>query len=117
MLGEGANSVLSSTFSPDPRGRFVLDVSDDGCARLWLWGVGGALAGRFPREGCDPGRGIRAARFDSSGGKLIFTDDRGEVSTYECEVCGGADELLALASRRVTRELTPAEKDTFGVED
>jgi WD40 repeat protein len=118
VLGEGANAVLSSTFSPDPQGRFVLDVSDDGCARLWLWGVGGgALAGRFPREGCDPDRAIRAARFDSSGGELIFTDDRGEVSTYECEVCGGADELLALASRRVTRELTPAEKETFGVED
>ena len=60
VLGEGANAVLSSTFSPDPRGRFVLDVSDDGCARLWLWGVvGGALAGAS-RGGCDPGRGIRA---------------------------------------------------------
>ncbi len=99
-------------------GRFVLNISNDGCARLWLWGVGGgALAGRFPGLECSAENPISAARFDADGDKLIFTDANDRVSTYDCAVCGGADDLLALADRRVTRELTPAERETYGVED
>ena len=123
VLGEHAKPVLSAGFSPDDAGRFVLEVSADGCARLWLWNVGGgALAARFPRMRCaalaeQPDRRIRSARFAPNGRELIFTDRAGRVSTYACEVCGPAEELVDLANRRATRELTPAEKDDFGVED
>jgi WD40 repeat protein len=123
VLGEHAKPVLSASFSPDDAGRFVLEVSADGCARLWLWSVGGgALAARFPRMPCaalaeQPDRRIRSARFAANGRELIFTDSAGRVSTYACEVCGPAEALVDLANRRATRELTPAEKDDFGVED
>jgi WD40 repeat protein len=123
VLGEHSTRVLSAGFSPDDVGRFVLEVSADGCARLWLWGVGGgALAARFPRRPCrvlaeQPDRQIRSARFASNGRELIFTDRAGTVRTYACEVCGPAEELVDLANRRATRQLTPAEKDAFGVED
>ena len=99
--------MLRSSFSPDERGRFVLEVSEDGCARLWLWGVGGgALAARFPRVPCqDLGRRgderIVSARFASDGREIVLTDQAGRVRVYDCRICGGGDELMALARQRL----------------
>ena len=107
VLGEHARPVLRSTFSPDERGRFVLEVSRDGCARLWLWGVGGgALAARFPRVPCQElvrrrDERIVSARFASGGREIVLTDQAGRVRVYDCRICGGADELMALARQRL----------------
>ena len=40
----------------------------------------------------------------------------GTVRTYVCEICGGVDDLLALAESRLAathRELTPEEREQF----
>lgn len=89
-------------------------------------GFGAWAAARWPRAspGCDaprwrssPTGGLDPHGSPPSGRELIFTDRAGRVSTYACEVCGPAEALVDLANRRATRELTPAEKDDFGVED
>jgi hypothetical protein len=40
----------------------------------------------------------------------------GTVRTYRCEICGGIDDLVALARERLEatgRELTPAERELY----
>jgi WD40 repeat protein len=53
----------------------------------------------------------------SRDGRTVFTGGAdGTVRTYRCELCGGLDELLAIADGRlgpVGRELTPAERDRY----
>ncbi|HZN90283.1 MAG TPA: hypothetical protein VFB44_14990 [Thermoleophilaceae bacterium] len=122
VLGEHARPVLHSTFSPDERGRFVLEVSRDGCSRLWLWGVGGgSLAARFPRLSCQelvrrPADQIVSARFASGGRQIVLTDRSGRVRVYDCRICGGADELVALAKERLARARSGAAREVEAAE-
>jgi WD40 repeat protein len=117
VLGEHGKPVLHSSFSPDERGRFVLEVSADGCARLWLWGVGGgSLAARFPRVQCQalrkqPDERIVSARFASGGREIVLTDGAERVRVYDCLICGGADELMALARQRLARARSGAGRE------
>jgi WD40 repeat protein len=46
------------------------------------------------------------------GSQFVGTTING-VSTYPCELCGGLPELLAVARRHTTRDLTPAERRTY----
>jgi hypothetical protein len=120
VLGEHGDSVLEATFAPGEDSRFVVDVSADGCARLWLWDVGGGtLVARFPKAPCgSPGAPrIRSARFDSTGERVLLTDEGGAVRSYTCRECGDADGLMELADDRVERELTDREREDFGLED
>src|SRR5207245_2696915 len=58
--------VTSAAFSPN--GLFVVDVSRDGYARVWLWRVdGGQLVERLR------GGRLTSARFDSSGTRIVAT--------------------------------------------
>ena len=96
ILGEHGKPVRKVVFSPD--GRFLLDVSHDGCARLWLWAAGdGALAARFPNEQCGASVRIRAGGFSADGHDVLLRDTRGRTYAWHCGVCGDAAELEALA--------------------
>jgi WD40 repeat protein len=100
ILGEHVKPVRNVVFSPD--GRFLLDVSHDGCARLWLWGAGdGALAARFPDEQCGTSIRIRAGGFSADGHDVLLRDARGRTYAWHCGVCGDASELEALAEKRL----------------
>ena len=59
---------------------------------------------------------VTAAAFDPSGRIIVTGGDDGTVRTYRCAVCGGVDDLLALAGRgsqATRRELTPAERERY----
>jgi WD40 repeat protein len=51
----------------------------------------------------------------SPDGRTLATDDsKGIVRVWDaCTACGNAKALLALASQRATRHLTPLERSTF----
>ena len=56
---------------------------------------------------------VTAAAFDVASRRIVTGGADGTVRTYLCEVCGGLDELLALAEERLAatgRELTTAER-------
>jgi hypothetical protein len=47
-------------------------------------------------------RPLVAAAFGGRDGRLIVTASKdGTIRTYRCDVCGGIDELVALAKRRL----------------
>ena len=57
-----------------------------------------------------------AATFDPTGHLIVTGGVDGTVRTYECEVCGGIDDVLALAEDRLAatrRELTVDERDQY----
>jgi WD40 repeat protein len=57
-----------------------------------------------------------AATFDSSGRRIVTGGVDGTVRTFGCDVCGGLDDLLALADQRLAatrRELTRDEREQF----
>ena len=61
-----------------------------------------------------------SASFDASGDALLVAEADGSLSRYACEVCGGVEELLALADRRLAatgRELTAEERRHYLAED
>jgi WD40 repeat protein len=100
-----------------PRGIDSLDFSAgdrllgagvvDGTVRIW-----DTASGRLMRE--LPLQTAVAVRFTPDGRKLVTTELNGVMRVFDpCPGCGNADALLSEAARRVTRQLTPAEKKTY----
>lgn len=56
-------------------------------------------------------RNAQSVDFSPDGRSILISGD--EARIHDCEVCGDLDELLALAERRVTRQLTPAERERY----
>ena len=100
-------AVHDAQFSPDGRWlvasalRASVWDADDGVNILRLQGHDGT---------------VTAAAFDPSGRTIVTGGVDGTVRRYRCEVCGGIDELVALASRRLEatrRELTADERERY----
>ena len=98
---------MTRSFSPD--GRWLVSAS----FRAALWD---------PRSGLNVVRlqghegPVAAATFDESGRRVVTGGFDGTVRTYDCDVCGNLDELLAMADRRLAvtgRELTPEERERY----
>ena len=97
--------VLGASFSPD--GSFVLTAGEQ---RTRLWDVAsGELLAAWPG-------GVASEAPFSPDGSHVLAGDGGTVHVYRCDVCGSLDDLVALAERRVTRELTDEERVTYGLE-
>jgi WD40 repeat protein len=99
--------VRDAEFSPD--GRWLVTAT----LRAGLWD---AQAGEnvLRLQGHDGP--ITAVAFDSSGGKILTGGDDGTVRSFRCEICGGVDELVALAERQLEatgRELTAEERELY----
>jgi WD40 repeat protein len=101
--------VYDVTFSAD--GRFLLTASQDRSARIWDTATGESVETFSNRV---------QARFDwdsvSFGpeGKIIMIHpSEGGIKLFPCELCGSLDELRALAKLRVTRSLTPDERERY----
>jgi WD40 repeat protein/TPR repeat protein len=109
-----SGELTSASFSPD--GRFVLTSADDQKAIVWDAATGNQVMqlGGFQR-------GVNLAAF-SPNGRMIATagwDPADQLPIYssaqivDAEVCCPLAELLVLASHRVTRSLTSAERVTY----
>jgi WD40 repeat protein len=100
-------AVRDAEFSPD--GRWLVSAASK--AGLWDLGSGEILLRLRGHEGT-----TTAVTFDPSGTVIVTGGVDGTVRSYTCEVCGGIDELLALARSRLAgtqRELTPEEREQY----
>ena len=89
-----------------PDGKLLAATSFDGTGRIWDT-ANGRLLRILPRSGF---------LFVSRDGRFLATTDQfSVVRIWEtCPACGNARALLALAKKRVSRQLTPLEQTTFG---
>jgi WD40 repeat protein len=100
--------VFGASFSPD--GRWVVTA---GPLSAGLWPVS---SGRLLTYLYGPTEPLTGASFSPDGKRILTSSRDGTVRTYTCELCGGTDELLALADARLTelgRRLTPAERERY----
>jgi WD40 repeat protein len=101
-------AVNDAQFSPN--GQWIVSAANK--AALWDLGTGRQPILRLRgHEGT-----TTAATFDPSGTVIVTGGVDGTVRTYVCEICGGVDDLLALAESRLAatrRELTPEERQQF----
>jgi WD40 repeat protein len=103
----GHRSAVSHVeFSAD--GRFVLTASDDGTARVW----DAANGEQVDAVRAHAGR-LNDAAFSPDGMRVVTASFDGTARIHRCDLCGSLAQLLALADRRVTRGLTPAEQVTY----
>jgi WD40 repeat protein len=101
------SAVRDAQFSPD--GRWIVTAA--GRAILWDADTGGLVVRLQGHEGP-----VTASTFDPSG-RVIFTGGvDGTVRMYVCEICGGIDDLMAIAEERLAatgRTLTPEEREQY----
>jgi WD40 repeat protein len=101
-------AVHDAQFGPD--GRWLVSAANK--AALWDLGTSSQPILRLRgHEGT-----TTAATFDPSGKLIVTGGVDGTVRTYVCEICGGLDDLRALADSRLVatrRELTPQERRLF----
>jgi WD40 repeat protein len=108
QLTGDTSGVPDVAYSPD--GRYLASVSLDHTARIY-----DAHTLRLLRvwEHPDP---VNTVGFSPDSRQLVTVDTANVVRIWDaCTDCENPRALLALASRRVTRTLTPQEKRTFGV--
>lgn len=93
-----------------PNGRLLASASLDDTARVWDPANGQLL--RVWRKQ----QPVSSVAFSSDGTRLVTSDATGTISVWDaCTACGNPSALLAIARKRVTRQLTPLERATFGV--
>lgn len=101
------NTIVNAVFSLD--GKIVVTVcADDRTVRIWETATGKQLAllGGFPA-------GPRQAVFSQDGMQLFVRSGEDHVRSYDLEVNGPIQELLRVAVKRLTRQLTPAERKRY----
>jgi WD40 repeat protein len=99
--------AFDADFTPD--GRSVVTAGNDGRLRVWDWRRGLVLVA-LRQEGF--AFGVDAL---PDGRRFVSASDDGSVRVWECDVCGPVEEVLALAKKRTTRDLTADERERFRV--
>jgi WD40 repeat protein len=100
--------VSGARFSPD--GRWVV-TAGPGTAGLWSATSGRLVAFLQGHEGK-----LLSVAFAPDGQRLATGGEDGTVRTYRCDICGGIDELIALADERLAktgRVLTDTERARY----
>jgi len=93
-----------------PDGRWVVTA---GPSSAGLWNVRSRSLLFYLRGDSDL---LTSASFSPDGRTILTSSRDGTVRTYRCDLCGGLDELLALARRelaRTNRDLTPDERRRY----
>jgi len=93
-------------FSPDSR--LVVTASEDQTARVWNARTGEQLAVLAGHTGA-----VRSAVFSPDGRDVLTAGMDGTARVFSCDVCDSTVQLLALAHTRVTRALTPQERQQY----
>ncbi|HYF46729.1 MAG TPA: WD40 repeat domain-containing protein, partial [Acidimicrobiales bacterium] len=113
LLGTHTNRTVSQgAISAD--GRLVATAGSDGAVEVWQAEDGEVLA-RYEHPdppallGFEPGGGAAFTVLAFSGRRLEVVTPR----RFDCEQCGGPEDLVAHARDRVTRELTDEERRQF----
>ena len=100
-------AVVDVAFNPD--GTWIATASQDHDVRIW-----NAANGQLLRVLPDPSD-VTTVAFTPDGTQIVTTDSDGVIHLSDaCSLCGNATALLHLGATRVTRQLTPDERRTFG---
>jgi WD40 repeat protein len=92
-----------------PTGTWIATASQDKEVRIWSAATGQLL--RMLPTTSD----VTSVSFSADGTRIVTTDSNGIIHVEDaCSLCGNAAGLLRLGARRVSRQLTPAEQQTFG---
>jgi WD40 repeat protein len=106
VIGSHTGDVTSASFSPD--GRFIATTSGDDAIRIADGSTGAPVAVARTGRG-----GVFAAAFVGRTTQLVATHAGGRPWLVRCRLCAPLDDLLALARRRITRDLTRAERAKY----
>lgn len=87
--------VADANFSPD--GRWIV-TANPASAQLWQPGVADPL---FPFGLGGHAKPLTSAVFGPDSRTVLTAGEDGTVRRYRCDICGGIDELLPLAERRL----------------
>ncbi len=100
-------SVADARLSPD--GRWLVTAGRKS-ARLWT------ADGQFVRSLYGPKDPLTAVGFEADSRAVVSREEGGVVRRWRCELCGGLDELVSLAEkrlRRTGRSLTDEERARY----
>jgi WD40 repeat protein len=103
-----AGLITTASFSPD--GRWVVTAAPSSAA-LWETETGNRIF--FLRGHTSL---LTGALFARDGRTIVTSSQDGTIRSYHCDVCGGLDDLLALADRRLgrtSRALTAEERERY----
>jgi WD40 repeat protein len=109
ILTDHTRGVTWAAYSPD--GRYLATTSSDDTADIY-----DAHTFRLLRAIHDPAA-VQGAVFTPDSQDLLTWDSNNVIAEWDaCTDCQNPRALLALAASRVTRQLTPTERRTFGVD-
>lgn len=98
--------INSAVFSHS--GEFALTGNWDKTARLWEASTGRALL-EFRGNRDD----VKHVAFSPDDQFILAESYGGGIKVFSCEVCASLDQLLTLAQARITRQLTPEERQIY----
>lgn len=98
--------LTGGVFSVD--GERIATASADGTVRIWRADTGDLLGIRSLHAGI-----VNSVAFSPDGRTTLSASDDRTARISACDTCGSTDRLLELASQRVTRSLTDAERRDF----
>jgi WD40 repeat protein len=115
-VATGSSLVLQGHFGPVRDARFSPDArwvvtAGPGRAGLWDARTGVLVTLLRGHKGV-----LTSAGFDPTGRMIVTGGVDGTVRTYRCEICGGIEELVKLAERRLAatgRELSADERERY----